>query len=861
MHSHSSNIRLKLLIQLLFEILPTIFIGYFLLLNINEYYSILKQEPVYQAIYFGIGLISGFIFYQFRFRAVITTALLILLFLVIYKILENVAVKEFDVFLISIQFLLFCVLFVVGWVFGCAFQRISVFHIIISGLFLSVSIFIISHTSNLNFDVFVTMFAPIILYCLYIIFAHESIKNANWSKKNSTIRMVLKLMFFAIVISAIILSILFLSKKEVEAKIYEQNGVGKNSGNAVSQKDKNGDLQMSDAMKMTSSNKRNNELIFIAHIENYFDGSDIPNPLYLTAYHYTKFDSISETFERDSNMPSNDEFLPKPNEVPIYNVVLDSAKLINSKASKLRKNVEVEIYSAKMHKSMFLAPSTSYKMQPIIVEKNFQKEYKSAYRSSSMVSKLNSAYFIYNSNDETIQSFQEMRFNLLRKASNYSNVDSGFYKYYTHVPSKNDYAAIKSIADSLSHKKTFAIDKVLAVRDYFLQRDVNGNKIFRYSDNPGIPGLPSANKLLYFLTQNHKGYCAYYAGATLMLLRNMGVPCRIAVGFLTVDRSDKNKGWYWYYGDQAHAWVEVYFPEYGWIDFDTTIGNDEAAESESSDGTPPLIPEKTPLIFRGNIISNDTSDKIIKLQLDNIVLNEKNLVSISNNTIELNTSKAFVHKDTFKISASQLAKGEHIMAISYDKKLFSIQASSAEQLLNKINKPFSVDEILVQDSVINKAKKNDTSETKSGLQWQNILFWVLSIFIMLIILFLCAPVMVLIYYKLRIKYAKNYKQKSYFINNYILLYSNLTIKPQQGLTPLQYAYALDEEFGTDLNAFVRIYHKLKYSNSQLNEQEKILINNTLTSFATSIKPQITFQKKSRAYFSTIKLINYLINKK
>ena len=59
---------------------------------------------------------------------------------------------------------------------------------------------------------------------------------------------------------------------------------------------------------------------------------------------------------------------------------------------------------------------------------------------------------------------------------------------------------------------------------------------------------------MYFLFENRKGYCAYYAGATLFMLRSLGIPSRIAVGFLTVDRSGgKNKGWYWYYADQAHA--------------------------------------------------------------------------------------------------------------------------------------------------------------------------------------------------------------------------------------------------------------------------------------------------------------------
>lgn len=66
------------------------------------------------------------------------------------------------------------------------------------------------------------------------------------------------------------------------------------------------------------------------------------------------------------------------------------------------------------------------------------------------------------------------------------------------------------------------------------------------------------------------GYCEYYASTMVVLLRLQGIPARMAEGFLpslpdatgveTIDRS------------AAHAWVEVFFPGYGWITFDPTGG-------------------------------------------------------------------------------------------------------------------------------------------------------------------------------------------------------------------------------------------------------------------------------------------------
>jgi transglutaminase-like putative cysteine protease len=66
------------------------------------------------------------------------------------------------------------------------------------------------------------------------------------------------------------------------------------------------------------------------------------------------------------------------------------------------------------------------------------------------------------------------------------------------------------------------------------------------------------------------GYCQYYASTMAILLREAGIPTRLAQGFLPGDRSGdgvevvRNAG--------AHAWVQVYFPGYGWVDFDPTGG-------------------------------------------------------------------------------------------------------------------------------------------------------------------------------------------------------------------------------------------------------------------------------------------------
>ena len=76
--------------------------------------------------------------------------------------------------------------------------------------------------------------------------------------------------------------------------------------------------------------------------------------------------------------------------------------------------------------------------------------------------------------------------------------------------------------------------------------------------------------LVDFMTRSHRGYCQMFSGAMALVLRLHGIPARIAVGF-TTGRPPKNAGDpYVVYDRNAHAWVEVFFPGYGWMPFEPT---------------------------------------------------------------------------------------------------------------------------------------------------------------------------------------------------------------------------------------------------------------------------------------------------
>jgi transglutaminase-like putative cysteine protease len=100
---------------------------------------------------------------------------------------------------------------------------------------------------------------------------------------------------------------------------------------------------------------------------------------------------------------------------------------------------------------------------------------------------------------------------------------------------------------------------------------------FTYSvTNQSVPANVDA---VAWLLQTHKGYCTYYATAMTIMARMMGIPARIANGFT---RGHKQGNKWVVNGDDAHSWVQVYFPGSGWINFDPTPGfsipNDSTAQ-------------------------------------------------------------------------------------------------------------------------------------------------------------------------------------------------------------------------------------------------------------------------------------------
>jgi transglutaminase-like putative cysteine protease len=84
------------------------------------------------------------------------------------------------------------------------------------------------------------------------------------------------------------------------------------------------------------------------------------------------------------------------------------------------------------------------------------------------------------------------------------------------------------------------------------------------------PGSRLGSPYAAFLFDTHAGYCQHFAGAMALLLRLNGIPARVAVGFTTGKPLGGNT--YLVSSNNAHSWVEVYYPQIGWLPFDPTPG-------------------------------------------------------------------------------------------------------------------------------------------------------------------------------------------------------------------------------------------------------------------------------------------------
>lgn len=138
-------------------------------------------------------------------------------------------------------------------------------------------------------------------------------------------------------------------------------------------------------------------------------------------------------------------------------------------------------------------------------------------------------------------------------------------QHYLQVPAVNE--QILELSREITRPAASIAQAVAMVHTHLLTH-------YRY--NLDVPSLQSPHPLEDFLLTRKSGYCEHYATAMVIMLRSVGIPARLVTGFLATEWNEIG-GYYTVRQRDAHAWVEVYFPQSGWITMDPTPPSPDAA--------------------------------------------------------------------------------------------------------------------------------------------------------------------------------------------------------------------------------------------------------------------------------------------
>jgi transglutaminase-like putative cysteine protease len=159
---------------------------------------------------------------------------------------------------------------------------------------------------------------------------------------------------------------------------------------------------------------------------------------------------------------------------------------------------------------------------------------------------------------------------------------------YLQVP-ENIAPQLRELALEITAPYDTVYDKTQAITSY-LRKEIKYEAVITDS-------LPkNQDPVVWVLFDYKKGFCMYYASAETLMLRSIGIPARMAVGFVEGAFNELDSQYTVTYKD-SHAWPEVYFPGIGWVEFEPTsnqfpierpetnnTGNDETTPGQDLGG-------------------------------------------------------------------------------------------------------------------------------------------------------------------------------------------------------------------------------------------------------------------------------------
>ena len=188
--------------------------------------------------------------------------------------------------------------------------------------------------------------------------------------------------------------------------------------------------------------------------------------------------------------------------------------------------------------------------------------------------------------DEYKMSYEQPIFDVeqLRRVKGGSSLesDSKFVDAYTQLP-KGIPERVKDLAVEITSNETNRYDQVIAVERYFKE-----NSFIYDTRNVEIPDR-NQDYVDQFLFETQIGYCDNFSTSMIVLLRSVGIPARWVKGYTAgsyEESSDNEQSVYKITNNNAHSWVEVYFPTQGWVPFEPTKGFSNLTDFEYNTAVP-----------------------------------------------------------------------------------------------------------------------------------------------------------------------------------------------------------------------------------------------------------------------------------
>ncbi|MBJ7992975.1 transglutaminase TgpA family protein [Bacillus mycoides] len=237
---------------------------------------------------------------------------------------------------------------------------------------------------------------------------------------------------------------------------------------------------------------------------------------------------------------------------------------------------------------------------------------------------LNSYKVTYEIPEFSIENLKSVKTNEGHETSPY------FMTKYTQLPESLP-QRVRDLAVNLTNDKGNRYDKVLAIENYFTDNS------FVYETMNVLYPAKNQDYVDQFLFDTKSGYCNNFSTSMIVLLRSAGIPARWVKGYTegTLENtlaSTEGENVYTIANNNAHSWVEVYFPGYGWIPFEPTKGFTNPYNFTNN------TPAST---SQNNEVNNSNNEPIHQRN------NEAKLKSLIENTEEASTKKITNSKNDF----------------------------------------------------------------------------------------------------------------------------------------------------------------------------------------------------------------------